>query len=144
MTGFLVHSFGPINLSQLLLHTRARKSKGINRRGGPLQRTVSLHWKLGALDHGRSNPESQRQGQVHGVQRGQPSLWTAAAGSTSAVRIGGTANGRLAQQVMGRVLRAGCAEARLRFYCMQQRSERAVSLLDRTAYDGTLGNSRPR
>src|SRR5271157_217764 len=104
-----------------------------------LQRSVPLHRQLCALDHGRSDPEPQRQGRVHGLQRRQSSDRTATARSTSADRIGGPLDGGPAQQVMGRVLGFGGAEARLRFYCMRQRREGAVSLLAWAADDGALG-----
>ena len=66
-----------------MLCVRGRGRKGVED-GRALQRVVSLHRKLGAVDHGRGDPEPQGQGAVHRVQRGQPSLGTAAAGSAEA------------------------------------------------------------
>jgi arsenite methyltransferase len=107
--------------------------------GGKIQRSIPLYRELCALDHGRGHPESQRQGQVHGLQRGQSSDRTAAAGGASADCICWTLSLRPSQQVMGRVLRTGCAEARLRLYRLRQRCEGAVSLLAGATDDRSLG-----
>src|SRR6185312_190004 len=64
-----------------------------NRNVRSLQRPVPLHRQLGALDHGRGDPEPQRQRQVHGLQRGQSSHWTATVGSTPADRISWASDG---------------------------------------------------
>ena len=55
------------------------------------------------------------------------------------IESAGLLDGWPAQQVMGRVLGAGSAEARLRLHRVRQRSEGAVPLLAGAADDGALG-----
>ena len=78
-------------------------------------------------------------GKILGVQRGQSSDRASAAGGASADRVGRAIDGWPAQQIMGRVRRAGSTEARLRLYRVRQRGKGTVSLLAGAADDGALG-----
>ncbi len=72
-----------------------------NHNGWPLQRVVSMYREFCALDHGRSDLESERQTEFRCVQRWKPSVRDSAAGGDRNAGIGPLASQWLAQQELG-------------------------------------------
>src|ERR1700739_2750614 len=87
-------------------------------------------YSAGSHPTGQPRPEALQQIESAGLPT---------AGLRRKDRGGVSRHGGPAQQVMGRVLRSGGAQARLRFYRVRQRRKGTVSVLAGTADDGTLG-----
>ena len=107
-----------------------------------LQRSVSMHGKFGAVDHGRGDPEPEGATNFTAYSAGSHAPAERCARGAAPARVGTCPGTRGAQQIVGRVLAAGCAAARFCHYGLRQRGEGGVSGVAGPAHLGPLGHPR--